>query len=152
MRISKIFYSLVVAGLLAISNVSHAAVYDFGSLLTASEGYAAPNSFQSAPFARLATTDSGGGVWNFMLSIKNNFFSSFGDNASIGAINFAPGSEESAGDSFTVVSITVDGIDGGHSATYAPNTSPVPEPETYAMILAGLGLIAFTARRRKENT
>jgi choice-of-anchor A domain-containing protein len=29
------------------------------------------------------------------------------------------------------------------------STSPVPEPETYAMLLAGLGLIGFTARRRK---
>jgi hypothetical protein len=27
--------------------------------------------------------------------------------------------------------------------------SPVPEPETYAMLLAGLGLVAFMARRRK---
>lgn len=27
-------------------------------------------------------------------------------------------------------------------------TSPVPEPETYAMLLAGLGLIGFAARRR----
>lgn len=27
----------------------------------------------------------------------------------------------------------------------------VPEPETYAMLLAGLGLIGFTARRRKQN-
>ena len=26
----------------------------------------------------------------------------------------------------------------------------VPEPETYAMLLAGLGLIGFMARRRKE--
>jgi hypothetical protein len=25
---------------------------------------------------------------------------------------------------------------------------PVPEPETYAMLLAGLGLVGFTARRR----
>jgi hypothetical protein len=32
--------------------------------------------------------------------------------------------------------------DGGH-------TSPVPEPETYAMLLAGLGLVGFAARRRK---
>ena len=28
--------------------------------------------------------------------------------------------------------------------------SAVPEPETYAMLLAGLGLIGFSARRRKE--
>ena len=28
-------------------------------------------------------------------------------------------------------------------------TSPVPEPETYAMLLAGLGLVGFLARRRK---
>lgn len=31
------------------------------------------------------------------------------------------------------------------------STTPVPEPETYAMLLAGLGLIGFTARRRKQN-
>jgi len=28
---------------------------------------------------------------------------------------------------------------------------PVPEPETYAMMLAGLGLMGFVVRRRKEN-
>lgn len=28
--------------------------------------------------------------------------------------------------------------------------SPVPEPETYAMLLAGLGLMGFIARRRKQ--
>ena len=26
---------------------------------------------------------------------------------------------------------------------------PIPEPETYAMLLAGLGLLGFIARRRK---
>lgn len=30
-------------------------------------------------------------------------------------------------------------------------TSPVPEPETYAMILAGLGLIGFSVRRRNRG-
>lgn len=29
--------------------------------------------------------------------------------------------------------------------------APVPEPETYAMLLAGLGLLGFTARRRKQS-
>jgi hypothetical protein len=28
-------------------------------------------------------------------------------------------------------------------------TSPIPEPATYAMFMAGLGLMAFMARRRK---
>jgi hypothetical protein len=30
------------------------------------------------------------------------------------------------------------------------NTAPVPEAETYAMMLAGLGLVGFMARRRKQ--
>ncbi len=29
-------------------------------------------------------------------------------------------------------------------------TSPVPEPETYAMMLAGLGMISFVSRRKKQ--
>lgn len=31
------------------------------------------------------------------------------------------------------------------------NVSAVPEPETYAMLLAGLGLLGFAARRRKQT-
>jgi hypothetical protein len=27
----------------------------------------------------------------------------------------------------------------------------VPEPETYAMMMAGLGMLGFTARRKKAN-
>ncbi|WP_292996568.1 FxDxF family PEP-CTERM protein [Nitrosomonas sp.] len=29
--------------------------------------------------------------------------------------------------------------------------TPVPEPETYAMLLAGLGLLGFVVRRRKVS-
>ena len=39
----------------------------------------------------------------------------------------------------------------GGSAWYV-NTSPVPEPETYGMLLSGLGLIAFIARRKKDQS
>jgi hypothetical protein len=33
-----------------------------------------------------------------------------------------------------------------------PITHQIPEPETYAMLLAGLGLMGFVARRRKQNS
>ncbi len=37
-----------------------------------------------------------------------------------------------------------------NSALFSPS-APVPEPETYAMMLAGLGLMGFVARRRKQK-
>jgi DNA-binding beta-propeller fold protein YncE len=36
------------------------------------------------------------------------------------------------------------------NTTSVYSLAPVPEPETYAMLLAGLGLLGFTARRRKS--
>ncbi|MEO8442045.1 MAG: PEP-CTERM sorting domain-containing protein, partial [Betaproteobacteria bacterium] len=30
-------------------------------------------------------------------------------------------------------------------------TPTIPEPETYAMLLAGLGFLGFAARRRKQH-
>ena len=43
--------------------------------------------------------------------------------------------------------------DGSFTGTMTPisiDVAAVPEPETYAMMLAGLGLLAFSARRRKQ--
>lgn len=40
----------------------------------------------------------------------------------------------------------------GETIRYTLNVLPVPEPETYAMLLVGLGLLGFTTRSRKSNT
>lgn len=37
------------------------------------------------------------------------------------------------------------------TGTLNPVTAPIPEPETYAMMLAGLGLMGLVARRRKQK-
>ncbi|MBA2659699.1 MAG: PEP-CTERM sorting domain-containing protein [Nitrosospira sp.] len=45
--------------------------------------------------------------------------------------------------------ITVTGItNGSGGAIYAGQIAPIPEPETYAMLLAGLGLMGAVVRRR----
>jgi PEP-CTERM motif len=63
---------------------------------------------------------------------------------------------------FTGITLTSDGV--GLKANYvdingkkagsliSQQISPIPEPSTYAMLLAGLGLVGFSARRRNENT
>ena len=66
-------------------------------------------------------------------------------NAFINIFNF--------GASLTGWSIHVAGnaLAGAQSYGGSISVSPVPEPKTYAMLLAGLGLLAFTARRRKTS-
>lgn len=43
----------------------------------------------------------------------------------------------------------------GNYTTFTTNAvsaiAAVPEPETYAMMLAGLGLVGFAARRRRQG-
>lgn len=49
-------------------------------------------------------------------------------------------------------SADVIGPSGGTGNIASKTMSPVPEPQSYAMLLAGLALISFTARRRKNYT
>jgi hypothetical protein len=40
---------------------------------------------------------------------------------------------------------------GGYGGYYTVTTTPVPEPETYAMLLAGLGALGLMASRRRKQ-
>jgi hypothetical protein len=61
---------------------------------------------------------------------------------------FLSGSNLSGGDYYFKVAGTITTVD---AVSYSGNltVSAVPEAETYAMLLAGLGLVGFVARRRK---
>ena len=59
----------------------------------------------------------------------------------VGSGTFLPGSY------YFNIAGNADGSSGGQYV-FAVTTLPVPEPETYAMLLAGLGLVSVMARRR----
>lgn len=52
-----------------------------------------------------------------------------------------------------IVNGTISGVGGGTAASYSGtlNVTPVPEPGTYALMLAGLGAIGFIASRRRQT-
>ncbi len=208
----------MVACFLAFTGTAQASTtqsFDYGTLLSASSGYTAPNNFSSNPFANLLVTNFGTGTWQFTLTINNNLFSSFGSNAFIGGMEFNIDPNVNWNNmTSTFVSSDVGGVTsvattGGNctggtsigcfdfgtnfgkgannrlsqndyvtwnvspfasnanlinsyihvqglgscandSAKYTP-LSAVPEPKTYVMLLAGLGLIGFIASRRKNQ-
>lgn len=69
------------------------------------------------------------------------------------ALSIVPTTSIASGAYDLRVSGTVTGTLGGSFAgtLNASPTAPIPEPETYAMMLAGLGLMGFVARRRKQG-
>ncbi|MBI5659031.1 MAG: NF038132 family protein [Nitrosomonadales bacterium] len=54
-------------------------------------------------------------------------------------------------DGVTIAGVQVDDDTRREPEYDDDNYAPVPEPETYAMLLAGLGLLGFTARHRKQS-
>jgi len=69
----------------------------------------------------------------------------FGDANGVLAVN-----NVAAGSYYWTVAGDAVGSKGG-VYLYSANTAPVPEPETYAMMLAGLGLLGFVGKRRMKN-
>ena len=55
-----------------------------------------------------------------------------------------------SGDYHYQVTVNATGTDGG-AFSLTSTLAPVPEPQTYALLLAGLGVIGFVARRRRPQ-
>lgn len=73
------------------------------------------------------------------------------------------GSDASPSDGFTFAGLAAGsyalnvlgyatGADGGfYAGGFIADTAPIPEPETYALMLAGLGIVGFVLRRRSTT-
>ncbi len=55
-----------------------------------------------------------------------------------------------AHDSYKITSLTFSSTSNAFEASNFSVTTPIPEPETYALMLAGLAAMGFVARRRKS--
>jgi hypothetical protein len=84
-------------------------------------------------------------VWNDSAPSHDVMYASFSGNNTTTTFNMLPGSYH----------LDITGAFGSmaHAGQYsvAMNAMPVPEPQTYALMLAGLACMAFIARRRRPQ-
>jgi hypothetical protein len=98
------------------------------------------------------TADTGLDITGMALYGANNTLLSSGKMVSSGTMDVwtLSGANLGAGDYYIKVS---GNLVGSTAASFggAVMLAPVPEPETYGMLLGGLGLLGFLARRRKSQ-
>ena len=91
----------------------------------------------------LTITDSLGAKTNFTAS-GLGFAVTNGDQSFSQYVQFVA----SAGTTIASLSFTSGGTDAFESANFS--VTPIPEPETYALMLAGLAALGFVSKRRKQ--
>ncbi|HZV62017.1 MAG TPA: PEP-CTERM sorting domain-containing protein [Methylophilaceae bacterium] len=111
------------------------------------------NSFGEIVGQSSVTTNWLGEFWSDQFQWNNTF------NGHEGAFGV------SSVDGFSEITFSVEGMEGSFNAKgfsyiaplfiastnlYYSYANPVPEPQTYAMMLAGLGMLGFTAKRHKK--
>jgi len=92
------------------------------------------------------------GNLNSFMFIDSDYPTDFGYTNFFYLVNVEDESSVAVGTDISVLAIESSSngtYDSSHWSVTAVNA--VPEPETYAMLLAGLGLLGFVARRRKQK-
>jgi hypothetical protein len=93
-----------------------------------------------------ASTTDNGGIFIDFDNTPHHF--TFGSGATAGSFDFAVNDVSITGPKLGDPAHT--GPLSGTIVMIAPQVTTVPEPETYALFLAGLGAVGFMARRRKS--
>ena len=111
-----------------------AAVNSLGTIGFSFEGYAEKFAFNSGSW------DRGTSIGLIGQSLHVSSGGALGDYAFVLGYNDSAGSARLGDwDDFVV------------GVNFTPTLTPVPEPETYTMLMAGLGLMGVVARRRKQK-
>jgi hypothetical protein len=145
---SKILHFLFIASISAFSNSIHATVHDFGNLRTMSDSPSLTNrNFADATYPVLGGVDLAADLHANDYAFRDrvyegsNYVQDFPNEHNINASGM-PLDQSGQNEHFD------NAASAAPPAEYASVAAPIPEPETYAMILAGLAMIVFTARRR----
>lgn len=139
LRTAEQFYG---AGSRTVTDLERLASYAFANRNVASN--VASAAFQLAVWEIVNETASG-------YSLSGNIFTVTSSNSTVTELASSWLTVVNAGTYATAQNLGVRQKSAGSSTQNLAVFAPIPEPETYVMLVAGLGLMAFVARRRRKN-